>query len=106
MGYLKNSRQEGLIEIVTDLAQVYEEIEQQEFSYAVFGQIPVRFYEDPLLPLAALYNLNKQTEEALQPKVWMKSGGYLVIEPTEALTVVDVNTGKSVNKMNRLEDFV
>lgn len=102
MGYLKNSRQEGLIEIVTDLPQVYEQIEQQQFSDPVFAQIPVRLYEDPLLPLAALYNLNKQTEEALQPKVWMKSGGYLVIEPTEALTVVDVNTGKSVNKKNQI----
>ena len=68
MGYLKNSRQEGLIEIVTDLPQVYEQIEQQQFSDPVFAQIPVRLYEDPLLPLAALYNLNKQTEEALQPK--------------------------------------
>lgn len=106
MGYLKNSRQEGLIEIVTDLPQVYEQIEQQQFSDPVFAQIPVRLYEDPLLPLAALYNLNKQTEEALQPKVWMKSGGYLVIEPTEALTVVDVNTGKSVNKKNRQEHFL
>ena len=94
MGYLKNSR------------QVYEQIEQQQFSDPVFAQIPVRLYEDPLLPLAALYNLNKQTEEALQPKVWMKSGGYLVIEPTEALTVVDVNTGKSVNKKNRQEHFL
>ena len=105
MSYLKNSRQEGLIEIVTDLPQVYEQIEQQ-LSDPVFAQIPVRLYEDPLLPLAALYNLNKQTEEALQPKVWMKSGGYLVIEPTEALTVVDVNTGKSVNKKNRQEHFL
>ena len=106
MGYLKNSRQEGLIEIVTDLPQVYEQIEQQQFSDPVFAQIPVRLYEDPLLPLAALYNRNKQTEEALQPKVWMKSGGYLVIEPTEALTVVDVNTGTSVNKQNRQEHFL
>ena len=88
------------------LPQVYEQIEQQQFSDPVFAQIPVRLYEDPLLPLAALYNLNKQTEEALQPKVWMKSGGYLVIEPTEALTVVDVNTGKSVNKKNRQEHFL
>ena len=42
----------------------------------------------------------------VQPKVWMKSGGYLVIEPTEALNVVDVNTGKSVNKKNRQEHFL
>ena len=63
-------------------------------------------YKDNLLPLAALYNLNKQTEDALQKKVWLKSGGYLVIEPTEALTVVDVNTGKSVTKKDRQEHFL
>ena len=106
MGYLKNSRQEGLIEIVTDLPQVYEQIEQQQFSEPVFAQIPVRLYEDPLLPLAALYNLNKQTEEALQPKVWMKSGGYLVIQPTEALTVVDINTGKYTGKKKKDDTFL
>ena len=106
MTYLLNSYQEGLTEIITDLPQVYEEICQWQRMDAAFGQIPVRLYEDPLLPLSALYNLNKQTEEALHTKVWMKSGGYLVIEPTEALTVVDVNTGKSVNKKNRQEHFL
>ena len=38
--------------------------------------------------------------EALQKKVWLKSGGYLVIEPTEAMTVIDVNSGKYAGKKN------
>lgn len=37
-------------------------------------------------------------EQALGKHVWLKSGGYLVIEPTEALTVIDVNTGKYTEK--------
>ena len=42
-------------------------------------------------------------QEALREKVWLKSGGYLVIQPTEALTVIDVNTGKYERK-SKMED--
>ncbi len=106
MTYLQNSYQEGFTEILTDLPEVYEEVRQQQKMDSSFAQIPLRLYEDKLLPLAALYNLNKQTEDALQKRVWLKSGGYLVIEPTEALTVVDVNTGRSVTKKDRQEHFL
>ena len=106
MTYLQNSYQEGFSEIITDLPDVYDEVQQQQLSDPFLARIPLRLYEDKMLPLAALYNLNKQTEDALQKKVWLKSGGYLVIEPTEALTVVDVNTGKSITKKNRQEHFL
>ena len=42
----------------------------------------------------------------MKPKVWLKSGGYIVINQTEALIAVDVNTGKFVGKTNRLEDTI
>jgi Rne/Rng family ribonuclease len=42
----------------------------------------------------------------LKPKVWLKSGGYIVINQTEALVAIDVNTGKYVGKTNRLEDTI
>ena len=51
-----------------------------------------------MLSLSSLYSLERRIQEALQERVWMKSGGYLVIQPTEALTVIDVNSGKSVAK--------
>ncbi len=41
-----------------------------------------------------MFNIEKQIEESLQRKVWLKNGGYIIIEPTEAMTVVDVNSGK------------
>ena len=44
-------------------------------------------------------------KEALDTKVWLKSGGYLIIEPTEALTVIDVNSGKNVSKKSDKETF-
>ena len=46
------------------------------------------------MSLNKLYSLDTAMEQALQRKVWLKSGGYLVIEITEAMVVVDVNTGK------------
>ena len=44
-------------------------------------------------------------DKALQKRVWMRSGAYLVIEPTEALTVIDVNTGKAIGKQKMEEKF-
>lgn len=41
-----------------------------------------------------LYRVENQIEKALSKKVWLKSGGYLIIDKTEALTVIDVNTGR------------
>ena len=58
------------------------------------------FYTDALLPLGKLYSLENAFEKALGKNVWLKSGGYLVIEPTEAMTVIDVNTGKYSGRKN------
>ncbi len=51
-----------------------------------------------MVSLNVLYRLERKIQEALQEKVWLKSGAYLVIQPTEALTVIDVNSGKSMSK--------
>ncbi|KYH31818.1 Rne/Rng family ribonuclease [Neomoorella mulderi] len=50
--------------------------------------------------LFALYGVQNQVEEALKRKVWLKCGGYLVIDQMEALTAIDVNTGKYVGRHN------
>lgn len=106
MSYLQNCRQEGLTEIVTDLPEVFEQVQTYQEKYPVLAEIPVRFYQDDLLSLASLYNLSGQIKDALQKRVWLKSGGYLVIEPTEALTVIDVNTGKSMIKKDPQKHFL
>jgi len=95
---LKNVQQEGLEEIVVEDYEIYEETKNYLESYQPEDLNKLRLYEDKLLPLHKLYNLEKQIEKALKEKVWMKSGAYLVIEPTEALTVIDVNTGKCIDK--------
>jgi ribonuclease E len=52
------------------------------------------------LPVFEEYRVVEQIHKALDRKVWLPSGGYLIIERTEAMTIVDVNTGKSVGKTN------
>lgn len=64
----------------------------------------VKYYEGKL-PLFEKFNIEKQIEQALQKKVFLKSGGSLVIESTEAMTVVDVNTGRYIGSTN-LEETI
>lgn len=95
---LKNVYAEGLSEILVEDPSLYEEIleyarrEQPEYTEKL------RLYEDRQLSLGKLYNIRSVLEGALKEKVWLKHGGYLVIQPTEALTVIDVNSGKYVTK--------
>lgn len=64
----------------------------------------VHFYEDEL-PLFERFHVEDQLRKALDRRVWLKSGGHLVVDRTEALTVIDVNTGKFVGKSS-LEETV
>jgi ribonuclease G len=58
-------------------------------------------------PILEAYGVQEEIDKALKPRVWLKSGGYLVINQTEALVAIDVNTGKFVGKGNaRLEDTI
>ena len=74
-------------EIITDDRSIFEKLSSKVST-------PVRFYEDSLLPLYKLYSIESTLDSVLSNRVWLKSGGYLVIEYTEAMTVIDVNTGK------------
>jgi ribonuclease G len=55
--------------------------------------------------LMAAFGIDRELEKSLRPRVWLKSGGYLVVNPTEALVAIDVNTGKFVGTTS-LEDTV
>lgn len=57
-------------------------------------------------PVFDSFGITQELEKALRPKVWLKSGGYIVINQTEALVAIDINTGKFVGKSNRLEDTI
>jgi ribonuclease G len=58
-------------------------------------------------PILEAFGVQEEIDKALKPRVWLRSGGYLVINQTEALVAIDVNTGKFVGKGNaRLEDTI
>ncbi len=81
-------------QIITDDEGLFLEIESYLKKNQPEDLGKLALYQDRLLPMKKLYSLEAQLSEALREKVWLKSGGYLVIQPTEALTVIDVNTGK------------
>lgn len=75
-------------------------------SVQVTETLSLKYYNDPLLSLGSLYSVKSFLKNALSEKVWLKSGAYLIIQPTEALTVIDVNTGKNVAKKDVQENFL
>jgi len=74
----------------------------REIEHPAAKQIFVVTGED----LFARYGVDDEIRKTLRPKVWLKSGGYLVIQQTEALIVIDVNTGKYVGKQSLEETVV
>lgn len=91
--------------IITDDRELYEET--ADFLRAQYPEelSRLQFYEDSRVSLFNLYGLTAKLKEATETRVWLKSGGYLVIEPTEALTVIDVNSGKYSGKKGIRDTF-
>ena len=79
-------------EIITDDALLHKKL--SDYALQHFPGKQVRLYEDSSFPLSKLYGLETKLGTALETRIWLKSGGYLIIEHTEALTVIDVNSGK------------
>ncbi len=85
-------------EIVTDDEEIFEELKQ------VIGK-NIRLYDDRMITLTKLYGIESFLDKCLTQRVWLDSGAYLVIEHTEALWVIDVNTGKCVKGKNNDKVF-
>lgn len=84
-------------EIKTDNENVYK--------FLTNSRISATYFTDTSISLCNKYALGKHLKNALSKKVWLKSGAYLVIEVTEALTVIDVNTGKAEFRSNKEKTF-
>lgn len=103
---LQNVNQLWLTSILTDAPELFEKAREYLNAAQPEDLKKLSLYEDPGITLSSLYRLEHHLKEALQEKVWMKSGGYLVIQPTEALTVIDVNSGKSISKKQVQEHYL
>lgn len=95
-GYLLDIRdlyEDSFDKIITNNFFLYEKI-KEEFP----DMKNVELYQDLRIPLEKLYSVETRLKEALEERVWLKSGAYLIIQQTEALTVIDVNSGKIQKK--------
>lgn len=89
---------EELLEVITDSEKLYQRITRYLQENGWQGKIPVRLWREEEGKVLCVYNIDRELKHALSRRVWLRSGAYLVIEPTEALAVIDVNTGKAISK--------
>ncbi len=90
-------------EIVTDIGDIYTQLDS--YCREHLPGKSVRLYQDGSFSLSQLYSLEHKMKEALGKRVWLESGAYLVIEATEAMTVIDVNSGKCEAKKASEETY-
>ncbi len=106
-GYLamiRDQRDLGDNQIITDQQDIYDRT--QEFLLMQgMSTDGLSLYEGEI-GLDSLYRISHTLEAATSQRVWLRSGGYLVIQPTEALTVIDVNTGKAIKGKHQEEHFL
>ncbi len=98
--YLTAMRDEGIVyqQILTDNSKLYQELKDFVALYMPEQIANISMYQDDSYPLQKLYRVETQISELLSRKVWLKSGAYLIIEKTEAMYVIDVNSGKNIVK--------
>lgn len=101
---IRDSYTDNVNEFITDNEELYHNMKEFLEIYQPEDLNKLRYYQDPVFSLASLYGLNDKLEEAVRPMVWLRSGGTLVIQPTEALTVIDVNTGKAVAGKKQVQE--
>lgn len=104
---IRDSNEKKLDEIVTDIPIVYDKVKKHIKEYQPEDCNKLRLYTDEHLSLSNLYGIKSKLHDLLKEKVWLKSGGSIIIQVTEALTAIDVNTSKAIrsNKKNPEKNF-
>ncbi|MEE4136302.1 MAG: Rne/Rng family ribonuclease, partial [Desulforhopalus sp.] len=90
--------------LVIDDAEAYRKLLDHVKTFAPQLAERISLYQETT-PLFDAYNIEVEISRAIEKKVWLRSGGYIIIESTEALSVIDVNTGRYVGK-NDLNDTI
>lgn len=86
--------------VLVDDEKYFSEITEFVNSYMPEFDVQLELYDEKI-PLFTKFNLEAQIQKLFEKKIWLKSGGYLIIEEAEALTVIDVNTGKYLSGDNQ-----
>lgn len=100
---IRDSYSEEITDIITDDEDIYGKIHEfmEQSQKTEINKLTMWNPENGKLD--AVYNVSRTIEHALMPKVWLKSGAYIIIQPTEALVSIDVNTGKAISKKKDVE---
>ena len=101
---LRDLMSENVTTVWVDDAEVYKKVSKFVTQLMPKYKQNIIHYEEKK-PLFDLYDIDLEISRAVERKVWLKSGGYIVIDEAEALVVIDVNTGKFVGKKD-LEDTI
>lgn len=98
---IQDEHKDSFDSIVTDDPVIYNDVIDfyKKFDSSFTNKISL--YKDSDYSLHKLYRVDTQVQELLDKKVWLKSGAYLVIEQTEAMYVIDVNSGKNIIKKDQ-----
>lgn len=96
---------DDLVQIRTDIPEYYDKIKEYLTDYQKTDLEKLSLHTDKLITLKSLFNMTFVMEECLREKVWLPSGGFLIIQQTEAFTCIDVNTGKYVGKKKEQETY-
>lgn len=97
-----NQREGSIDEIITDNIEIYETIAQKYVN----GNLTLTLYQDPMISLSSFYSIKSSLEKALREQIWLKSGASIILQYTEALTVIDVNSGKNIRKKEMDENVL
>lgn len=98
---------EGLVDaFITDEKELFQRIQAYLTHYQPENLYKLVFHNDESISLDAKFNIKAGIETCLREKIWLKSGASIIIQPTEALTVIDVNTEKAIKgKLSIQEQF-
>lgn len=101
---IRDSYSELIDDFITDDTEIYNKVYDYLSVYQKEDLKKLSLYKDDLLSLNSFYGVKTKLENALKPTVWLKSGASIIIQHTEALTVIDVNTGKAIKGKKAAEE--
>ncbi|MCR5202001.1 MAG: ribonuclease E/G [Lachnospiraceae bacterium] len=109
LSVLSSVRKSYLDKIITNDKEIFQEInafQNEAGSDEVANNIPVELWdEENGKNPDIIYRITTTLDKSLQSNVWLKHGGFLIIEHTQALTVIDVNSGGDIKKKKKAEEF-
>jgi ribonuclease G len=102
IGMVRDVMTDDVDRILIDSDREYKKLQRYLRTFSPNLTNRVKLYRDKT-PIFDKFNIEREIEKTLERKIWLKKGGYIVIDPTEALVAVDVNTGRYVGKKDQEE---